>query len=128
MIVRTGIDLIEIGRVQQAWERYGERFLRRVFTSTEIRACAGKTESLAARFAAKEAVSKALGTGIGLVGWRDIEIVGSEVEAPQVCLHGRAAEEARRQGLTEWSVSLTHGREVAAAVVVALGRESGAIE
>ncbi len=128
MILRTGIDLIEIGRIQQAWERYGERFLHRIFTAAERKACAGKAESLAARFAAKEAVSKALGTGIGEVGWLEIEIVGSEVEAPRVCLHGRAEEVARQLGLTEWSVSLTHSREMAAAMVVAWGREAGAIE
>ena len=128
MILRTGIDLIEIERVQRAWERYGERFLNRIFTAAERKACAGKAESLAARFAAKEAVSKALGTGIGPVGWLEIEIVGSEVEPPQVRLHGRAEEAARREGLTAWSVSLTHSRDMAAAVVMAWGGEPGAIE
>lgn len=127
MTVRTGIDLIEIARIQQAVARYGERFLQRIFTLAELQACAGRAESLAARFAAKEAVAKALGTGIGPVGWREIEIVGNEVEAPQVRLHSRAAEAARRLGLTSWSLSLTHSREMAAAVVVALGEERPAI-
>lgn len=126
MIVRTGIDLIEIERIQQAIARHGERFLQRIFTPPELQACSGKAESLAARFAAKEAVSKALGTGIGPVGWREIEIVGSEVEAPRVRLHGRAAQVAARLGVTSWSLSLTHGRAIAAAVVVALGEGAAA--
>jgi holo-[acyl-carrier protein] synthase len=127
MILRTGIDLIEIGRIQAAWARHGERFLKRLFTPVEVEACAGRAESLAARFAAKEAVAKALGTGIGPVGWLEIEIAGHEFEAPRVQLHGRAARQARQLGLTCWSVSLTHSREMAVAVVVAWGEESGAI-
>lgn len=128
MIVRTGIDLIEIARIQQAIARHGARFLQRVFTPLELQACAGRAESLAVRFAAKEAVTKALGTGIGPVSWREIEIAGNEVEAPQVRLYGRAAEVARQLSLTSWSLSLTHSREVAAAVVVALGEARVAIE
>lgn len=127
MILRTGIDLIEIARIQQAMARHGERFLQRIFTPAELQACAGRAESFAARFAAKEAVAKALGTGIGPVGWREIEIVGNEVEAPQVRLYDRAAEVAQRLGLTSWSISLTHSREMAAAVAVALGEEGGVI-
>ncbi len=124
MTVRTGIDLIEIARIRQAVERYGERFLRRIFTAAELQSCVGRAESLAARFAAKEAVAKALGTGIGPVGWREIEIAGSKVEATQVRLHGRAAAAARRLGLTSWSLSLTHSREMAVAVAVALGKDT----
>lgn len=127
MILRTGIDLIEIARIQQAVARHGERFLQRIFTPAERQACAGRAESLAARFAAKEAVAKALGTGIGPVGWREIEIVGKEAESPQVRLHGRAAETAQRLGLTAWSISLTHSREMAAAIAAALGEEGEVI-
>jgi holo-[acyl-carrier protein] synthase len=121
MILKTGIDLIEISRVQSALDRYGERFLKRVFTPAEIDYCAGKAESLAARFAAKEAASKALGTGIGPVGWLDIEILGGELEAPSVALHGKAEKIVKYFGLTIWSVSLSHSQENAIAVVVAIG-------
>lgn len=124
MIFRTGIDLIEVRRIQSACDRYGERFLSRIFTPQEIASCLGRAESLAARFAAKEAVSKALGTGIGPVRWLDIEICGGELEPPLLRLHGHAAEIAYRQGLQAWSLSLTHSREMAAAIVVGWGGES----
>ena len=121
MILRTGIDIIEIERIHLALERHGERFLQRIFTPDEIRYCSGKAESLAARFAWKEAASKALGSGIGPVGWLEIEIRGGELEAPAVILHGRAEKIAKILGLTIWSVSLSHSDENAVAIVVAMG-------
>ncbi len=121
MKLKTGIDLIEIPRLRAALERFGERFLERIFTDHEIADCRGRPEALAACFAAKEAASKALGTGIGPIGWREVEVRHHPSGEPYLTLYGRAADIAARLGLTAWSVSLTHSREMAAAVVVALG-------
>jgi len=121
MILHTGIDLIEIARIRAAIERHGERFSRRIFTPAELASCAGRVESLAARFAAKEAVSKALGTGIGPVSWQEIEIQGGEYEAPAIILHERAEGIAKELKLTTWSVSLSHSETYAIALVVAMG-------
>ena len=119
MILKTGIDLIEIPRIQAALDRFGERFLRRVFTPYEIAECRGRAEALAARFAAKEATTKALGTGIGPVGWREVETRHRPSGEPYLVLYDRAEKIASHLGLTNWAVSLTHSREMAAAVVVA---------
>jgi len=121
MILRTGIDLIEIARIRAAIERHGERFSRRIFTPAELAYCAGRFESLAARFAAKEAVSKSLGTGIGPVSWLEIEIRGGEYEMPAVILHEKAERIAKELRLTTWSVSLSHSETHAIALVVAMG-------
>jgi len=120
-MLRCGIDLIEIERVEKAIQRHGERFLTRIYTPGELEDCAGVTEELAARFATKEAVSKALGTGIGHVGWREIEVRRGAMGAPFLHLYGHAAQVAEGLKLKEWSVSLTHSRSMAAAVVVAMG-------
>ena len=116
----TGIDLIEIERLQETIRRYGERFLLRVFTPGELSEVAGNSSSLAARFAAKEAVAKALGTGIGPVSWREIEILRGPARQPMLHLHGAARRLAEEQGLTLWSLSLSHTHSVAVASVVAL--------
>src|SRR5688572_6287472 len=121
MNLRTGVDLIEISRVRDAIERHGERFLARMFTENEQRECAGKVSSLAARFAAKEATSKALGLGIGDVRWLDIEICSDENKAPYIVLHGEGERLAKQKGLSNWSVSLSHTQEHAMAFVVAIG-------
>jgi len=121
MILRTGIDLIEINRIRAAFKRYGERFTQRIFTPAELEYCSGRVESLAARFAGKEAVSKALGTGIGPVTWKEIEIRGGEYEAPSVILYDRAERIAKELRLTNWSVSLSHSETHATALVVAFG-------
>ncbi len=122
MIVGLGTDLMEIGRIESSLRRFGDRFLRRIFTEGEIRYCLAKhrpAESLAARFAAKEAGAKALGTGISHgVSWREIEVRRSPGKAPSLHWHGRAAERARTLGGDHVSLSLTHGREIASAVVV----------
>ena len=89
-MIATGVDLIEIGRVRQVMLRHGDRFLKRIYTAAELKACAGRVESLAARFAAKEATAKALGCGIGSVGWQEIEIAGNEIHAPRLILRGAA--------------------------------------
>lgn len=118
MRIVTGIDLIEIARLAASIERHGERFLARVFTDAERQSCANRVESLAARFAAKEAVSKALGSGLDGFGFLDIEITRATNGAPGLRLHGVAAERARQQGLNDWSISLSHSQSHAAAVAV----------
>ena len=120
----TGVDLIEITRVRTAIARHGKRFAQRVYTARELAHCGDRMESLAARFAAKEATAKALGTGIWRKGitWTDIEVVNNpETGAPTLCLYNAAARRASDLGLTEWSVSLSHDRERAIALVVAMG-------
>ena len=118
-MLRTGIDIIEIYRVDAVILTHGERFLERVYTERELVDANGRTPSLAARFAAKEAVSKALGFGIGKVGWRDIEITRDQHRRPLLRLHGPAQALAAELGLEEWSLSLSHTHDHAAAVVVA---------
>lgn len=124
MIVAIGTDAIEVERVQRAVDhpQWGERFRRRVFTSAEIAYCTRRrrgAESFAARFAAKEAVMKALGTGYDKgVSWRDIEVV-RESGAPRLALHGGAAAHAAALGITRWHLSLTHTMGQALAYVIA---------
>lgn len=121
MKLATGVDLIEISRVREAVERHGDHFLARVYTELEQRECNGRITSLAARFAAKEAVSKALGSGIGDVRWLDIEIRSNESKAPFLVLYGEAKRLSEQLGLVNWSVSLSHTEENAIAFVVAAG-------
>lgn len=118
MKLSTGIDLIEIGRVQKAIERHGQRFLGRIFTSTELRECDGRIDSLAARFAAKEAAAKALGCGIGRIGWQEIEILRGEANKPELKLYGQAKQLANQLGLESWSISLSHTSTHAIAIAV----------
>ncbi len=120
----VGVDLVEISRVERMLARYGDRFLERVFTSAEVLYARRRAPELAARFAAKEAVAKALGVGMRMlapegIGWREVEVLGDHRGRPEVYLHGRAAERARELGLTEWAISLSHTREYAVAFVVA---------
>jgi holo-[acyl-carrier protein] synthase len=121
-MLRCGIDMIEHERVEAGIQRLGERFLNRFFTAGEREDCDDKPHRLAARLAAKEAVSKALGTGIGDVSWKEIEIrVNNPRKRPVLILHGAAAQLAQEMGLTQWDVSLTHSKEYAAAMAVAMG-------
>jgi holo-[acyl-carrier protein] synthase len=121
MILRTGVDLIEISRIQEVVSRHGKHYLERVYTPAELELCGKRAESLAGRFAAKEAVSKALGCGIGDVDWKEIEILGDEQHAPVLYLHGKAVQIAEGLGVTNWSVSLSHSQSHAVAFVVAIG-------
>lgn len=121
MILRTGVDLIDIVRIDDAIGRHGGRFLVRVFTDAEQRECAGRIPSLAGRFAAKEAAAKALGCGIGDVGWLDIEVRADDRKAPYLVLHGKGRRLADELGLTTWSLSLSHTETQAIAFVVAIG-------
>ena len=122
MIVGTGIDIAEVQRLGQAIERFGERFLRRVFTDAEMRYCdskANRLERYAARFAAKEAAMKALGTGWNHgIRWRDIEVRGQPGSRPTLLFHGKAAEFAARLGAAHVALSLSHTAEQAIAQVI----------
>ena len=122
MIVGTGIDLSEIERIQHSMERYGQRFLDRVYTAAEQAYCIRKrnaAESFAARFAAKEAGAKALGTGISHgVNWLEIEVVRLPSGRPTLQFHGRAAEFAARLGVRHSHLSLTHTGTLAMASVI----------
>ncbi len=117
-MLSTGVDIIEIDRVRQVLERYGQRFLNRVFTPGEIAYCRGRAPNLAARFAAKEATMKALGTGIRGVGWKDIEVIRHASGAPAIKLHRRGESRAKGLAVQEISISLSHSREYAVAFVV----------
>ena len=120
--VRCGIDMIEHERVSSGIERLGERFLNRFFTMGEREDCQDMAFRLSARLAAKEAVSKALGTGIGDVSWQEIEIrVNNPRKRPTLHLYGEALALSERMGIVHWDVSLTHAREYASAVAVAIG-------
>jgi holo-[acyl-carrier protein] synthase len=119
-MLRCGIDMIETHRVEDGIARLGERFLKRFFTEGERSDCEDKPYRLAARLAGKEAVAKALGTGIGDVSWQEIEIRCDERGRPVLHLYGAAAALAEQLELTQWDISLTHTTEYAAAVVVAL--------
>jgi holo-[acyl-carrier protein] synthase len=123
MNLRTGVDLIELERIEGVIRRYGSRFLERVFTRQELAEVGENTASLAARFAAKEAVAKALGTGIGDVAWKEIEILRGPVRQPQLYLYGRAAAISKDLELDTWSLSLTHNQSQAIALVVAIGED-----
>ena len=122
MILGSGIDLVEIGRIQQSLERYGQRFLNRVYTSAEQAYCLRKrkaAESLAARFAAKEAGAKALGTGISRgVNWLEIEVAREPGGRPTLRFHGRAAEIAARLGVVHTALSITHTSDLSMANVI----------
>ena len=122
MIVGTGIDIAEVPRIREAIERHGQRFLHRIFTEGEIQYCeskANRVERYAARFAAKEAGMKAIGTGWNHgVRWRDIEVARKPGGRPALLLHGKAAEFAARLGAVNIALSLTHTAEQAMAQVI----------
>jgi holo-[acyl-carrier protein] synthase len=122
MIVGSGIDLVEIARIQMSMDRFGQRFLDRVYTAAEQAYCLRKrkaAESFAARFAAKEAGAKALGTGIrNGVNWLEIEVVREAGGRPAIQFHGRAAQVAARLGVTHAALSITHTTALAMASVV----------
>lgn len=128
MIVGHGVDLVEVARLSRSLKRFGDRFLERVFTQAE-REYAGsgprRDEHLAARFAAKEAVFKALGTGWAQgAGWTDIEVVREDSGKPVLMLHGKAAVIAAGLGVTRWHLSLTHTGTMAMASAIAEGRRT----
>lgn len=114
----SGVDMIEIERVKRAVDRYGARFLNRIYTQRELEDTHQNIASLAARFAAKEAVAKALACGIGSIHWQEIEIQRAANGQPQLKLYGNALKIAAELGLHSWTISLTHSRDYAVAVAV----------
>ena len=120
-MLRNGVDIIAIARLQRALARHGDAFLRRIYTPAEIELYGQRPQSLAARWAAKEAVAKALGTGIGPVGWTEIEVLEDANRAPTLRLSGKAAALADELNLREWAISLSHTDDLAIAFVVAMG-------
>ncbi len=116
--ISVGVDIIEISRVAATVDRFGDRFLRRIYTATEIAYCRGRAPQLAARFAAKEAVMKALGTGTHGVGWQEVEVTRQRTGEPGIKLHGRAAERAKKLGIDRLALSISHSRDYAVASVV----------
>jgi holo-[acyl-carrier protein] synthase len=120
----TGVDIIRIARIERAVTRFGQRFLDRVFTPDEVRYSRRHPSELAARFAAKEAVSKVLGVGMRVlsphgIGWLDVETLNHRGGKPYIILHNRAKDLAEKQGLFEWDVSLSHDGGIAIAFVIA---------
>jgi holo-[acyl-carrier protein] synthase len=124
-MLTTGADILHIPRIEEALAKHGERFLQRVYTHQELSYCRNRTPELASRFAAKEAISKALGVGMRIMSkdgiyWHDAEVVNDHLGKPLVKLHGKALLRAQALGLTQWSISLTHEKEYAVAFVVAM--------
>ncbi|WP_110517701.1 holo-ACP synthase [Herpetosiphon llansteffanensis] len=123
----TGVDLIEIDRINQAVSRWGQRFARRVWTEAEWLRCRDSAQSLAARWAAKEAAAKALGVGLKGIGhpacsvaWREIEVANDPQGKPMLRLHGAAQQRSEELGIRHWSVSLSHSGDQAIAFVVGM--------
>jgi holo-[acyl-carrier protein] synthase len=121
MILRSGIDILEISRLDEINPAIRERFITRVYTPEEITQAKNHSDTLTGLFSAKEAVSKVLGTGIGAVHWQDIEILHLPSGQPIVRLHGQAKIVADQLGLTTWSVSISHDRDRVVAIAVAVG-------
>jgi holo-[acyl-carrier protein] synthase len=113
----TGVDIVEIRRIGRAISEWQDAFLKRIYTRAELESH-HNVSSLAARFAAKEAVMKALGTGVRGVNWRDIEVLANGDGAPLIRLHGRALERSRELGIAQFSISMSHSREYAVAFVI----------
>ncbi len=122
-MLAVGVDMIAVARIERAAARHGARFYNRFFTRQEQDYCAGRAERLAGRFAVKEAVAKALGTGIGDVNWTDIEVVCDGRGKPELLLHNRARQLATDLGFDQWAISLSHTETHAVGFAVATGRE-----
>lgn len=126
MLLRTGVDLVDIDRLAELNPDIRRRFMARVYTEREIQEAAergeGQWATLAGRFAAKEAVAKALGCGIGPIAWREIEILRGEAGQPLLKLHGEADRVSQSLGIETWSVSISHTRTQAVAFAAAVGQ------
>ncbi|MCJ7623076.1 MAG: holo-ACP synthase [Anaerolineaceae bacterium] len=121
MMLRNGVDLVEVHRLAELKPGIRERFLKRVFTPLELLEADDSNQRLAGRFAVKEAVAKALGCGIGPISWQDIEVQNGPTGEPVLNLQGNARTLASSQGLEIWSISISHTKDYAVAMVVALG-------
>ena len=122
-IICTGIDIIEIDRIQNVLSRYGNRFLNKILTPDEIQYCRGRSPNLAGRFAAKEATMKALKTGARGVSWKDIEVIRASNGAPSIKLYNRALARSESLGVSSLSISFSHSRDYAVASVIASSKE-----
>lgn len=120
-MLAVGVDMIEIARIERGAARHGQRFLDRFFTEQEQGYCNGRADSLAGRFAVKEAVAKALGTGIGDIRWVEVEVVCDDRGKPELVLHDAAAALAAEMGLHQWAISLSHTDTHAIGMAVATG-------
>jgi holo-[acyl-carrier protein] synthase len=114
----VGIDMVEIERIEAAIKEWGGRFLNRIYTESELKICGSEVSSLSCRFAGKEAVMKALGTGVKGVGWREVEILADNCGKPVAQLYGRAESRAAELNLKEFSISLSDTRQFALAVAI----------
>ncbi len=121
-MLRTGVDMIEVARMERGVSRHGDRFLKRFFAEQEVAYCNGRYPSLAGRFAVKEAVGKTLGCGIGDVKWTEIEVVSDNRGRPELILHDAAQKLADQLGLTEWAISISHTDDHAIGFAVAMGK------
>ncbi len=121
-MIKCGVDIVRVNRLAEINPKIRARFIQRVFTEREQAQMRNNNEGLSGLFAVKEAVSKALGTGIGKVAWRDIEIVHLPTGEPTLTLHGYAKELAQSKGLEEWAISISHDGGLAIAMVVATGK------
>jgi holo-[acyl-carrier protein] synthase len=121
-MLSVGVDMIEIARIERAMARHGDRFYARFFTAQEREFCNDQASRLAGRFAVKEAVGKALGTGIGDVNWTDIEVVCDGRGKPELVLHNQAGALAAELGLHHWSISLSHTETHAIGFAVGMGK------
>ena len=116
--LHSGIDIIEIDRIQNVLLKHPSRFLTKIFTEYEINYCRGRATQLAARFASKEAAMKALGTGIRGVGWKEVEVQRLRSGKPYIILHGRAKKRAESMGITKIELSISHSKNLATAMVI----------
>ena len=123
MKLQTGVDIIELDRIASALERWGQRFLSRIYTEHEISFSRGRIPQLAGRFAAKEAMMKALGTGRYGVSWREIGVERERGQAPRIVLTGRALARSLSMNLGQISISISHSRDYAVAIVVCASYE-----
>ena len=121
----TGVDLVEIDRLAEMTPSIRARFLKRIYTDLELEICGDVDSSLAGRFAAKEAVAKALGCGIGPISWQEIEILRAENGAPTLYLHDKAQDISSKLGIEDWSVSISHSQTHAMAMAVGAGSSHG---
>jgi holo-[acyl-carrier protein] synthase len=124
-VASVGVDVVEIQSLEHDLELGGDRFVERIYTEQERTYCEGRVEQLATRFAAKEAIAKALGTGIRGVDWHDLEVRSERTGRPVVVLHGKAARVATEQHLGAIAISLCHTREHAVAVAIGIGERKG---
>ena len=124
-MIYTGIDIIEIDRIADVARRYPGRFLEKIYTPAEQAYCRGRAPQLAARFAAKEAVMKMLGTGVRGVPWKDVEVVRERGRAPEIALHGNAKAVGERLQIHRIALSISHSRLYAVASVVGEADDAG---